>query len=191
MKQKYIFYTLLVVVILFSFFSCPMRPKRQFIFDKATLEAQKAKWKALDLQNYFFKYGISYLKPGEVFGVVSVKNGIGSLDLMIRYGKEQVRKGHERYDDRVAYYSERYGSSIELYSIDDVFRLIERLAIHRKTAFDSGYIIDYEMFVKYDEKGIPISIMERVIEKNRPKGLVVGYRAAPSFGLWDFEIKTP
>lgn len=164
-----------------------MQPKRQFIFDKATVDAQKAKWKSLGLQNYSFGYVISYMTPLDVDADVCVKNGTGVLDLKV----QRIKKDDDQYDGLVKMYSDMYGSSIELYSIDDVFNFVEEIAIHRKQQFDSGEIIGYEMFVKYDEKGFPTSIKERRITNDPPpKPGVVGTFPPPSFWLGDFKIET-
>lgn len=152
MKLKYLFYIFSSFVILLIFTSCKMEPESQYIFDKATFDAQKAKWERADLQNYSFEYSISPIIPNYVCGLVSVKDGVGTVKLILR----GLDEGSDGYNHEINYLEELYGFTIRLDTINKVFDLIQTRARLEKKRFDSGELSYYSMKVNYDESyGFP------------------------------------
>ena len=162
----------ILTVLFFIFSSCSddnsmKKNENKYYFNESEFLKAKANWNSYSMKNYSFDYSISDVKPNSIRGRVSVLNGIGSVDLTV----SGLTKDDDLFDSECLRYK-ALGKKIEFINIDEIFEFIEELVKKRKIQTETEELSYYKMDIKYNEKHIPASISETILEvenSNSPK----------------------
>lgn len=121
-------------VILCSCFSCMINDTPQVIFDEEKFEAQKEKWKSLDLKNYTFDYAFGNASnPFRVRGTVTVQDGNSVVELI------NEKKERTEIDSSNNYYLKDIDAAFDLI-YNNYTNALEKCKINQsKIWFDIDY----------------------------------------------------
>ncbi len=134
---------------------------QSWYYDESLLNQMESEWNNQNLLNYSFEYSISAVIPDTIIGIVTIKQGVSSLELTIN----GLTSSDEGYEAELNRYLEK-NIKISFNSINEIYSYVKSVVDNRKQEYKSKKLIHYILNINYDsENPVPSLIDETLFYK--------------------------
>lgn len=159
--MKFNAFTFLGCLLMTSIFSsCNFKGElvQTWSYDEVLFNQMGEKWNNRNLLNYSFEYSVSDIIPNAVTGIVTVSDGVGSVELTIN----GLTFGDEGYEEELTRYAER-NIKIKFNSINEIYSYIKSVVNNRNQEYESKKLIHYDLNIVYDNENFVPSFIEETL----------------------------